>query len=76
MERERGVRNIEEEPCVANRLHVIDAVLNGDLSEGDTGRGGFAGRKHACEMQRGVAVFQIELVHGGGEVGAVGGVGE
>ncbi len=37
---------------------------------------GFAGGEHAGEVQRGVAVLEVELVHGGGEVGAVVGVGE
>ncbi len=46
------------------------------MGEGDAGGGGFAGGKHAGEVQGGVAVLEIELVHGGGEVGAVVGVGE
>ena len=61
---------------VVMRLHVVDAVLHGDLGEGDAGGGGLAGGEHAGEVQRGVAVLQVELVHGGGEVGAVVGVGE
>ena len=48
--RERGGRDKEEEPCDANRLHVVDAVFDGDLGEGDAGRGGFSGGKHACEV--------------------------
>ena len=56
--------------------HVVDAVLDGDLCEGYAGGGGFAGGEHAGEVQRGVAVFEVELVHGVGELGAVGGVGE
>ena len=60
----------------ANRLHVVDAVFYGNLGEGDAGGGGFAGGQHAAEVQCGVAVFQIELVHRGGEIGTVAGVGE
>jgi hypothetical protein len=70
------VRDMEGEPCDANRLHVVDAVLDGDLGEGDAGGGRLASREHAGEVQRGVAVLQIELVHGGGEVGAIAGVGK
>ena len=52
-------------------LHVVDAVLDRDLREGDAGGGGFAGGEHAGEVQRGVAVLQVELVHGGGEFAAM-----
>jgi hypothetical protein len=45
-------------------LHVVDAVLDGDLGESYAGGRGFAGGKHAGEVQRGVAVLEIELVHG------------
>jgi uncharacterized RDD family membrane protein YckC len=41
----------------AGALHVVDAVLNGDLGEGDAGGGGLAGGEHAGEVQRGVAVL-------------------
>lgn len=60
------------QPC----LHVVDAVLDWDLGEGDAGGGGFAGWEHSGEVEGGVAVFEVELVHGGGEVGAVVGVSE
>ena len=46
------------------------------MGEGYAGGGGFAGGEHAGEVEGGVAVFEVELVHGGGELGAVGGVGE
>jgi uncharacterized RDD family membrane protein YckC len=32
------------------RLHVVDAVLDGDLGEGDAGGGGVAGGEHAGEV--------------------------
>jgi uncharacterized RDD family membrane protein YckC len=38
-------------------LHVVDAVLDGDLGEGDAGGGGVAGGEHAGEVQRGVSVL-------------------
>jgi uncharacterized RDD family membrane protein YckC len=41
----------------ARALHVVDAVLNGDLREGDTGGCGLAGGEHAGEVQRGVTVL-------------------
>ena len=52
-------------------LHVVDAVLDGNLGERYAGGGGFSGGEHAGEVQGGVAVFEVELVHGGGELGAV-----
>ena len=56
------------------RLHVFVAVLDGDLGEGNAGRGGVAGREHAGEVQCGVAVLEVELVHGGGELIAIAGL--
>jgi uncharacterized RDD family membrane protein YckC len=41
----------------AKALHVIDAVLDGDLSEGDAGGGGVAGGEHTGEVQGGVTVL-------------------
>jgi uncharacterized RDD family membrane protein YckC len=38
-------------------LHVVDAVLDGDLGEGDAGGGGVAGGEHAGEVQGGVTVL-------------------
>lgn len=67
--------SFEKENIVSN-LHVVDAVLDGDLGEGYASGGGFAGGEHAGEVQGGMAVFEVELVHGGRELGAVGGVGE
>ena len=52
-------------------LHVFVAILDGDLCEGDAGRCGVAGGQHAGEVQRGVAVLQVELVHGGRELIAI-----
>ena len=50
------------------------AVLDGDLGEGDAGGGGVAGGEHAGEVQGGVAVLEVELVHGGGELVAIAGL--
>jgi len=50
------------------------AVLDGDLGEGDAGGGAVAGGEHPSEVQCGVAVLEIELVHGGGELIAVAGL--
>ena len=58
----------------SHRLHVFVAVLDGDLGEGDAGGGALAGGEHAGEVQRGVAVLEVELVHGGGELIAVAGL--
>ena len=63
---QRGTR-----PC---GLHVFVTVLDGDLGEGDAGGCRVAGGEHAGEVQRSVAVFQIELVHGGGELIAIAGL--
>ncbi len=52
-------------------LHVIHAVLHRDLRERDARRGGLAGGQHAAEVQRGMAVLQVQSVHRGGEFGAV-----
>ena len=46
------------------------------MGEGDAGGGGLAGGQHAGEVQLGVSILQVELIHGGGEVGAVVGVRE
>ncbi len=59
--------------CQSGRSHVIDAVLDGDLGEGDAGGGGVAGGKHAGKVDGSVAEFEVELVHGGAELGAVAG---
>lgn len=55
-------------------LHVIDAILDRDLGEGDAGGRGFAGREHSGEVQRCVTILKVELVHGGRQLGAVPGV--
>ena len=55
-------------------LHPVSAVLDGDLGEGDAGGGGVAGGEHAGEVQGGVAVLEVELVHSGGELVAVAGL--
>ena len=71
-----GVAAVAMPVWVFAGLHIVDAVLDGDLGEGDAGGGGLAGGEHAGEVQRGVAVFEVELVHGGGEFVAVGGIAE
>jgi hypothetical protein len=45
-------RRMENTPIpISNHgLHVVDAVLNGDLGEGYAGGGGFAGGEHAGEV--------------------------
>src|ERR1700755_914658 len=59
-----------------SRLHVVDAVLDGDLRKCDAGGGGLAGGKHAGEVQRRVPAFEVEFVHSGREIGAVAGIGK
>ena len=50
------------------------AVLDGDLGERYARGGAVAGGEHAGEVERGVAVLEVELVHGGGELAAVAGL--
>lgn len=49
-------------------------VLDGDLGEGDARGGAVAGGEHAGEVQGGVTVLEVELVHGGGELVAIAGL--
>jgi uncharacterized RDD family membrane protein YckC len=41
----------------AKALHVVDAILDGDLGEGDAGGSGVAGLEHSGEVQGGVSVL-------------------
>jgi uncharacterized RDD family membrane protein YckC len=47
---DRIAETIVVDERVGKKLHVVDAVLNGNLSEGDAGGGGFAGGEHAGEV--------------------------
>ena len=57
-------------------LHIVDTVLDRDLRERNARWRGLSSRQHSSEVQRGMAVLEVQLVHGGGEACTIAFIGE